>query len=125
MGKLVHNDILDAALNVFESVCTQISVCQDTPTTYGHATTAGAHMLAIKSDLDGGDFVISDGTSGRKTTISEQAGIEILASGTATHICLMDASAKLLYVTTCTSQVLTDGNTVTIPAWTITIADPT
>uniref|UniRef100_A0A6H1ZNS0 Uncharacterized protein n=1 Tax=viral metagenome TaxID=1070528 RepID=A0A6H1ZNS0_9ZZZZ len=126
MGKLVHNDILDAALNVLETACTQISVCKDTPTTYGEATTLGTYMLAIKSTLTGADFLIADAAGGgRKTTISQQASISVTASGAATHICLMDVSAKLLYVTTCTSQALTSGNTVTIPAWTITIGDPT
>jgi hypothetical protein len=126
MGKLVHNDVLDAALNVFETVCTQISVCKDTPTTYGEAVTQGTYMLAIKSSLGAGDFVIADAAGGgRKTTVSAQSAISVLESGTATHICLMDASAKLLFVTTCTGQVLTAGNTVTIPAWTITIGDPT
>jgi len=125
MGKLVHNDVLDAALNVFETACTVITVCKDTPTTYGEAITQGTHMLAIKTGLTGGDFLISDGATGRKTTISAQAAISVLETGAATHICLTDGASKLLFVTTCTSQVLTAGNTVTIPAWTITIGDPT
>jgi hypothetical protein len=33
-------------------------------------------------------------------------------------------ASALLYVTTCTSQALTAGNTVTVPAWDIEIADP-
>ena len=126
MGKLVHDDVLDAALNIFETACTQISVCKDTPTTYSHAVTQGTHMLAIKSTLTGGDFLISDAAGGgRKTTVSAQSAISVLESGTATHICLMDVDDRLLFVTTCTGQVLTAGNTVTIPAWTITIGDPT
>lgn len=32
--------------------------------------------------------------------------------------------SDLLYVTTCTSQSLTSGNTITFPAWDIEIADP-
>lgn len=126
MGKLVHDDVLDAALNVFETQCTQISVCKNTPTTYSQAVTQGTYMLAIKSTLTGADFLISDAAGGgRKTTVSAQSAIPVLETGDATHICLMDASAKLLFVTTCTLQTLTAGNTVTIPAWTITIGDPT
>lgn len=127
MGKLVHNDVLDGALNIIKNNATQISVCIDTPTTYGQATTLDACMLAIKSDLTSADFTVADDTSGRKVTIAQQAAISITGTGTqnATHVCLCDASAKLLYVTTCTSQALTNGNTVTIPAWKITIPDPT
>ena len=125
MGKLVHNDVLDAALNVFETAATVITVCKDTPTNYSEAITQGAFMLAIKTGLTGGDFLIADaGGGGRQTTVSAQAAIAVLESGTATHICLTDGASKLLFVTTCTSQVLTAGNTVTIPAWTITIGDP-
>jgi len=124
MGKLVHNDVLDAALNVFETEATVITVCKDTPTNYSEAITQGTHMLAIKTGLTGADFLISDGASGRKTTISAQSTITVLETGTATHICLTDGASKLLFVTTCTGQVLTAGNTVTVPAWTITIGDP-
>jgi hypothetical protein len=35
------------------------------------------------------------------------------------------SNSKLLYVTTCTSQSLTSGGTVTVPAWDIEIADAT
>lgn len=124
MGKLVHNDVLDAALNVILNDCTQMSVCSDTPTTYSHATTAGTYMLAIHT-MTSGDFALSDGTTGRKITIAEQATVSVGTSGTATHVCLCDVDDRLLYVTTCTSQGLTSGNTVTFPAWTITIGDPT
>jgi hypothetical protein len=44
----------------------------------------------------------------------------------AAHVALADSvNSKLLYVTTCTSQVLTAANTVTVPAWIIQLADPT
>jgi hypothetical protein len=47
-------------------------------------------------------------------------------SGTAAYIALVDGT-RLLYVTTCTSQVLTanGSNTVNFPAWDVEIADPT
>jgi len=34
------------------------------------------------------------------------------------------SGSVLYYVTTCTSQALTSGNTVNFPAWDIEIADP-
>ena len=75
--------------------------------------------------VDAGDFTLGDGdVSGRKVTIAEQADIEVDDSGTATHVALVNSGdTTLRYVTTVTSQVVTDGNTVTIGAWKIEIAD--
>lgn len=126
MAKSVHNDVLDGALNIIKNNCTRMTVCSSEPTTYteGNATYALADVT-----MTGTDFTIADGdSSGRKVTISAKSGVTIDASGTAGHIALLDVSnSKLLYVTTCTSLVLTSGgsNTVSFPAWKIEIADPT
>ena len=76
--------------------------------------------------IDSTDFTgpANGDTNGRKTTINQQAAIAVDSSGDATHIALCTGAA-LLYVTTCTTQTLTSGNTVTVPAWDIEIADPT
>jgi len=123
--KSVHNDVLDGALNIILNGCTQI--CVDTvataPTTYAEAVVT--NMLAIKSNVTAGMFAVADGTSGRKITIPTCTAIEVMATGDAGHIALCDVDDRLLYVTTCTSQTLTDGNTVTVPWWTIQLEDPT
>jgi hypothetical protein len=127
MPKAVHDDVLDGALLVIKNNATQISVCGPTqPATYGEATTGTTYMIAIDSALDTNDFVIADDVGGgRKVTIGEQAALNVTATASADYVCLCDVDDRLLYVTTCTEQVLTAGNTVTIPAWTITIGDPT
>jgi hypothetical protein len=124
MGKLVDDTVLDGALNIIKNGATQIIVCSDTPTTYANAT--GTYDLATKTGLAAGDFTVADGDAGgRKVTVAQQATITVNHSGTATHIALCGTAATLYYVTTCTSQALTAGNTVTVPAWKITIPDPT
>jgi len=128
MGKLVNNLVLDAALDYIKQNATRISVCIDTPTTYSHATVTDNKVLAIKSDLTNASYeAIGDGASGRMLTVKAATALAVVGAGTqnATHICLSAAASNLLYVTTCTSQALVNGNTVTVPAWTITIADPT
>lgn len=126
MGKLVDDSVLDGALNIIKNNATQISVCKDTPTDYSTATTAGTHRLALKTGLTSGSYTgPADDASGRKLSTVEHAAISVSNSGTATHVCLCGTAATLYYVTTCTSQVLTAGNTVTIPIWKINIADPT
>lgn len=130
MGKSVHNDVLDGMLNVILNNATRLCVCSAEPTTFAEATTtydggASKYKLAIHT-LTSADFAVADDTSGRKITMSEQAAITVDATASATHVALCDFSnSKLLYVTTCTSQSLTVGNTVTVPSFRINVADPT
>lgn len=126
MGKSVHDDVLDGALNILKNNVTRQVACSAQPTTY---TEANATYALADITVDSTDFTNANGdTSGRKTTIAAQSGVLIDTSGTATHIALLDvANTKLSYVTTCTSQALTanGSNTVNFPAWDIEIADPT
>jgi hypothetical protein len=129
MAKWQNDAMLDAALNYIKNGATQICVCSAQPATYAEATTthdggASKYKLALKGSLSSSDFTgPADGTpDGRKLTVNQQATITVDASASATHIALCSADT-LLYVTTCTSQALTAGNTVTIPAWIIRVAD--
>ena len=125
MAKSVHDDVLDGALNIVKNNATRQVACSAEPTTYteGNATYALADITVAS-----GDFTAANGsTSGRKLTVGAKTGALIDASGTATHIALLDVTGtKLLYVTTCTSQALTanGSNTVNIPSWKFEIADP-
>jgi len=126
MGKTVHDDVLDGALNIIKNNATRQVACSAEPTTYteGNATYALADVTVAS-----GDFTLANGdTNGRKVTTAAKSGVLIDASGSATHVALLDvANSKLLYVTTCTTQALTanGSNTVNFPAWDIEIADPT
>jgi len=132
MGKTVHDDLLDGALNILKNNGTRLCVCSAEPTTYNEAMTtydggAGKYKLAIKT-ISAADFTgPADGdVSGRKITVNQQAGVPVDATASATHIAICDSvNSKLLLVTTCTSQPLTLGNTVTIPAFKEEYADPT
>jgi len=124
MAKSVHNDVLDAALNYIKTNGTLMTVCSTEPTTYAEASSTYklADVVIDSSDFTGP----ADDSSGRKLTTTEQASVSVDSSGTAAHIAICDSgNSKLLYVTTCTSQALTAGNTVTIPAWKVNIQDPT
>lgn len=124
MAKAASDAVLDGALErIAES--TILVVCTQEPTTHTEATTTYALADTALTAGDGnGDFVIANGdTSGRKVTTSEQASVPVDTTGSATHVALC-TSTDLRYVTTCTAQSLTAGNTVTIPAWKVEIADP-
>lgn len=122
MGKKANDLVMDAALD-YIAACDRLFVCSAEPSSYSDAATS---VDLATHELTSGDFSKADGdTSGRKLTIAQQASITVDHSGSATHIALgKSGTTELTYVTTCTSQALTAGNTVTIPAWKAEIADP-
>ena len=123
MAKYVHDDVLDAAFSLIKTDCDKMTACSAQPTTFAEGD---ASLALAEAAMAGSDFTIADGdVSGRKVTVGQKTGVTVGASGTATHVALLDtANSKLLYVTTCTSQVLTAGNGMTFEAWDIEIADP-
>ena len=126
MAKSIANAVLDAALNHVADNGSVMHVCSQEPTDYTQASsTYNLADVALTVGDGNGDYTIADGDSGgRKLTIAEQSSVTVDTTGTATHIAICSGSALLL-VTTCTSQAITSGNTVTIPSFTETIADPT
>jgi hypothetical protein len=119
MSKWSNDLKMDAALD-YTAGSTAVHVCSSQPADRAAAIAAS---LATTS-LAGGDFTKANGdTSGRKLTIAQKSAVSITASGSATHIALVDGTT-LRDVTTCTTQALTSGGTVTIPAWKTEIADP-
>ncbi|MEW5797327.1 MAG: hypothetical protein AB1772_13360 [Candidatus Zixiibacteriota bacterium] len=123
MAKWQNDDVLDAALDKI-ATANILTVCSAQPTTRAEAiTTYKLADIAVTPGDGNGDFTVANGdTSGRKLTVAAQADVPVDASGDATHIALCDGT-DLLYVTTCTTQTLTAGNTVTVPTWDIEIAD--
>jgi hypothetical protein len=122
MAKIVHNDVLDGAFDVLDQADIQ-TVCSQQPTTRTEAITT--FKLADVAMTPNTDFTKADGdTSGRKVTVAAKSAVPVDTTGDATHLALCDGT-RLLYVTTCTTQTLTSGNTVNLPAWDIEIADPT
>ena len=125
MAKWANDKVMDAALD-YIATADRLFVCKDQPSDYADAASTEDLATVTLTAGDGkGDYTIADDTSGRKVTIAEQATITVDHTGTATHIALgIAGSSTLVYVTTCTSQALTAGNTVTVPAWKVGIADP-
>lgn len=128
MAKSSHDDVLDALGNYLKTNGNKMTVCEGEPTTYEHANSTkgvGAGKALADVAMAGGDYTLANHTSGRKVTMAEKADVLIDASGTADHVAIVDTvTEKLLYVTTCTEQVLTAGNTVTFPEWFGAVEDP-
>lgn len=121
MAKFANDDVMDGALDIVRNNANSMIACSAQPTTRTEAVTT--YALADVT-MASGDFTKANGdTSGRKLTVAAKSTVTVDTSGTANHVALVDGT-RLLYVTTCTSQALTSGNTVNFPAWDIEIADP-
>ena len=112
MAKSAHIDVLDVLGSVVKANCNLMIACSAEPTTRTQAITT--YALADVA-MATGDFTPATDGTGRKLTVAAKSGVTVDAGGTVTHIAFVDGS-RLLYVTTCNSQVLTAGNTCNFPA---------
>jgi len=122
VAKFDSDAVLDGTLDII-AACTELYICSGAGAPADRAAAIAASGIAAHT-LASGDFAKADDTSGRKVTLAAQAALSVTASITATHIALCTGSV-LQAVTTCTSQALTSGNTVSTPAFKWGVADPT
>lgn len=124
MPKSASDACIDGGLTYISENAAKIFVCTTAAiTTYAEAS--ATYNLTTGSAVTSANLVIGNGdVSGRKIAVAAQSSLNISTSGTAGHIAVT-SSDTLLIVTTCTTQALTSGNTVTVPAWDLEIADPT
>lgn len=124
MAKAIVDAVYDAALAKL-ATGTRMVVCSGEPANFAGIAAVALADVTLTAGDGNGDWTIANGdTNGRKVTCAQQSAIPIDSSGTATHVSFDDGSI-LLAVTTCTSQALTSGGTVTVPAIDCEIADPT
>jgi hypothetical protein len=117
--KQLHDAAMDAAYDYVD----QADVIR-VLTTYAlddsHATVV-TNTLASTAMTPDTDYTKADGDAGngsRKVTMAAKNGVSVGTTGTATQVALTKTSdTTVRLVTTCTSQALTSGNTVNIPAW--------
>lgn len=122
MGKVCSDNYMDAMLQLIDNA-TNLAVLSAEPANQAAISGLTLANATLTAGDGGGDYTIANGdTSGRKLTVAQQDDLNISSSGTATHVSLDDGTN--FYVTTCTSQALTSGGTVTTPAWDIEVADP-
>lgn len=123
MAKNCDDSVQDAALNEIKDNATHICLCSSEPSDY---TSAYATVMLARTTVSSGDFTIAAGdVSGRKMTVAAKSAFSITNNGTLTHVALVDQNnTLLLLVTTATSQSLYAGNTVSTPAFIISIPDP-
>lgn len=125
MPKTAPDAMIDASLD-YVAGATVMHACTTLDATPDLAEINAASLAQVA--MAGGDFTVADGDpgdgNGRKVTMGPKAGVSVTDTGEADHVALVDGSV-VRYVTTCTAQTLTSGNTVNFPSWKIQIADPT
>jgi len=122
MAKWQNDLVLDAALDYISTNATEMYVCSGAGAPIDRAAAITASLIAavtptFQANADGD-------VSGRKLTVDAKADQAITATGDATHIALCSGTT-LVYVTTCTTQSLSNGGTVTVPLWDVEFADVT
>jgi len=124
MAKWANDSVMDAAFDYIDQ-CDRMFVCSAQPATYAEAS--ATYDLATATMTPDTDFTKADAAGGgRQVTVAAKSAVTIDHSGTAIHVALgKSGDTSLRYVTTCTSQALVAAGTVDIPAWIITIGDPT
>lgn len=123
MSKQAPDATIDVMFDYIDQ-CNIMHLCSAEPANYAGIAAVSLASVALTPDTD---FTKANGdTSGRKVTVAAKNGVSVTSSGTATHVAIARSTdSTLRYVTTCTSQAVTAGNTVNFPAWKIEVADPT
>ena len=118
MAKTFNTTATDQAYDWVRARVTGIAVCNAQPTTYAQAFTT---FNLAKTGMTSTGLTVAPGDAGgsaRKMTTQQKTGVSVLTTGAAKFIALFGSTGSvLLLVTTCTSQTVTTGNTLTIPAF--------
>lgn len=123
----VHDDVLDAALNIFNNNADIIAICSTEPANYTEATST--YVLGSKDHGAAGTAFGSPADrspSGRKVASTAVTDGAVTDDGTATHWAVCDSgNSKLLAADALdASQAVTSGNTFALPSFDIGIPDP-
>jgi hypothetical protein len=123
MAATLHDDVLDAALNIVKNNTENLYICSSMPTTFTEASST--YKLGTKATP--GFTGPADDTSGRKLTITAITDGSVSATGTAGFFALTDDSASKLLVAQAlnATQSVTSGNTFTLTSQKVAIPDPT
>jgi hypothetical protein len=125
MVAFLNDAVLDNGLAYIVSNGSRLDICSQQPANYTEATST--YTLGNKTSLSAGS--LQDGaSSGRRTVIPAITDGTVSGTGTASHWAYSKttATAALLAAQALSSsQAVTNGNTFTLDAISITIPDPT
>jgi hypothetical protein len=116
----INDEVFDQGLDYADTNGTRIDICSSEPANY--AAVAGV-SLGNKAGLNTG-ATQNCAVNGRRVIVPAITDGSVTGTGTATHWALTDASSILVATgALSSSQAVTNGNTFTLDAISITIAD--
>lgn len=116
----INDEVFDQGLDYADTNGTKIDICSSEPATFGGIA---AVTLGNKTGLNTG-ATQNGASSGRRVIVPAITDGSVTGTGTATHWALSDGSAILVATgALSSSQAVTSGNTFTLDAISITIAD--
>lgn len=101
MASLVENSVLNAGLNIIVNNCDELYFCSANPgvgssgAEYTLADTT--YLLAEDLTLAPGDYALSDGSTGRKLTLTGPSNPVIASTGSVTHVAFADAGTSTVH----------------------------
>lgn len=118
----IADAVLDLALATLDTNGTRIDICTSEPTTYSLATTAGTNSLGSATVNTAAPS--AGAVDGRRVIVPAITAGAVSTTGSAAFWALTDGTATL-YATGAitTPQTVTNGNTFTLDAISITIRD--
>lgn len=122
---LIADYVFDAALAKLDTEANRLDICSTEPATYAAATSTNTLGNKVTGFSIGAP---ADRTpNGRKVTIAAFSDGAVTATGTATHWAITDTANSRLLATGAlsASQAVTNGNTFSLAAFDIGIADAT
>jgi hypothetical protein len=116
----INDEVFDQGLDYADTNGTRIDICSSEPASYAGIA---AVSLGFKAGLNTG-ATQNGASSGRRVIVPAITDGAVTSTNTATHWALSDASAILVATGALTApQGVTSGNTFTLDAISITIAD--
>lgn len=110
MGRSIHDDIRDAALNLIKNNCDKMVVLDADPlgvyadTQTNNGTGDGKRIAEVA--MTSGDFTVQDATlgTGREVASAAKTSVSAVAAGDANHVAWIDtANSRVLMVTPLTT----------------------
>ena len=118
---LIADAVLDTALNVLITNGDTLNICSAEPANF-----AGIAAVDLGNDTVSTTGPVDGDTDGRKATVGAITTGSVTGNGTATHWALSNGTDTLYATGSLTaSQTVTNGNTFTLDAISITIRDAT
>jgi len=131
--KAWHNNVFDNGLNHIDTNCNKMVLCKQPPTSFNEAnnldTDAPPGYKVAEVVMAAVDFTVQDRTGGGRECVVAAKSAPALDNSLGSddlHVCLLNTATSEVTVITdeTTDQVITTGNTVNIPSFTVFMPDP-